>query len=246
MDNHKVCRIYEGTAIRQVTGDSIRPGGFTLTDRAVNICALPAGAKVLDVGCGTGATVEYLTSKYQMKAVGVDPSELLLRQGRQRRPDLPLFQAMGECLPFYRGEMDCVFAECTLSLMNDPDGALKECHRVLKDNGYLVATDIYARNPAAVPELRTLPLASCVTGAMSQDEVEQKLKFAGFRLILWEDHSDLLKELMFQLIMTHGSMDNFWQQASSEECNGISTQATIKKAKPGYYLLIAQKSKQEG
>ena len=30
-------------------------GGLTLTDRALALCGLPEGARVLDVGCGVGS-----------------------------------------------------------------------------------------------------------------------------------------------------------------------------------------------
>ena len=243
MSSAKSCRIYEGNAVRQATGDSIRPGGFHLTDCAVKHCSLLPGARVLDVGCGTGATVEYLRNKYQLQAVGVDPSALLLEKGRQRRPDLPIFQGVGESLPFYPGEMDGIFAECSLSVMTNPGMVLKECHRVLKDDGYLVLTDIYVRNQAATAELRTLPLVSCITGAMGREELEEMLSLTGFRIVFWEDHSELLKELVIKLILAHGSMKNFWQQADSEDIDANQIQETIKKAKPGYYLLIAQRER---
>ncbi|AQS58106.1 DVU_1556 family methyltransferase [Desulforamulus ferrireducens] len=233
--------IYEGTAIRQVTGDSIRPGGFQLTERAMEFCALPPGAKVLDIGCGTGATVEYLIDKYQLQAVGIDPSHLLLAQGRQRRPDLPIFQAVGECLPFYEGEMAGVLAECSLSVMTNPARVLRECQRVLRAGGYLILTDIYAKNSAAVAGLRTLPLVSCVTGAMGRQELEEMLKQAGLRVVLWEDHGELLKQLMVRLILTHGSLKNFWQQGDTGGMTGESIQEIIKEAKLSYYLLVAQK-----
>ncbi len=241
MSSAKSCRIYEGNAVRQVTGDSIRPGGFQLTDRAMEHCALPPGARVLDIGCGTGATVEYLRSKYHLQAVGVDPSELLLEKGRQRSPNLPLLQAVGENLPFGSGEMDGIFAECSLSVTDHPQIVLQECCRVLRKDGILIVTDIYARNPEATAELRTLPLVSCITGALGREQLEDMLALAGFKIVIWEDHSELLKELVVKLILTHGSMSNFWQQADSETFDGNGIQETIKKAKPGYYLLIAQR-----
>ncbi|WP_031513698.1 DVU_1556 family methyltransferase [Desulfofalx alkaliphila] len=237
----KMCRLYEGSAVRQVTGDSIRPGGFQLTDRALEICAPAPGAAILDVGCGTGATVEYLIEKYNYKAVGIDPSEVLLAQGRQRRPDLPISQARGEDLPFKGGEMDCVFAECTLSVTEHPDAVLKECHRVLKDKGHLVVSDLYIKNRELTAELRKLPLASCITGATTRNELEKKLGKAGFKLIFWEDHTDLLKQLVFKIIMSYGSMNNFWQQAGAESFDCCCVQGIIKRARPGYFLLVAQK-----
>lgn len=240
----ETCRIYESSFLRQVTGETIRPGGFNLTDRAVNICGFCPKDKVLDLGCGTGATVEYLTTKYSLQVAGIDPSDHLLDIARKQRPELPFIQALAESLPFMPGEMDGIFAECTISVMANPDKALQECNRVLKNKGWLVITDVYARNPEAVGDLRSLPTVSCLTGAMSRNELEEKLLYAGFRIVLWEDHSNVLKELMIKFIMTHGSMANFWQQSTTGSSDGIDThhmQEVIKKARPGYFLLIAKK-----
>lgn len=235
-------RVYESGDLRRVTGDAIRPGGFTLTDRALALCAFPPGARLLDVGCGVGATVEYLIDNHNLAAVGVDPSPLLLECGRQRRPDLPLFEAAGENLPFADREMDGILAECTLSVMENPDLALMEFQRVLKSGGLLVVTDVYARNPERVADLRRLPLASCLTGALPGEEIVEKVRLKGFTVVLWEDHSELLAELAARLIMANGSLDAFWGKSACGTMDGREIQETIKKSRPGYFLLIASKS----
>ena len=239
------CRVYEGNALRQATGEILRPGGFALTDRAVGFCDFRPGAAVLDVGCGTGATVGHLINQYQLKAAGIDPSALLLELGRRRNPELPLIQAQGESLPFRTGEMEGIFAECTLSVMEDVEQALRECYRVLHPEGWLIVTDIYARNAEVIGDLRSLPLASCLTGAMSRQGVEEKLHQAGFQRVLWEDHSQVLKDLVIRLIMTHGSLENFWSKASSGTADGQWLQQVIARSKPGYFLLIARKKGEE-
>ena len=53
-------RIYETEQLREVCGDTVRPGGLTLSERAIAYCKFPLRAKIIDVGCGYGATVEYL------------------------------------------------------------------------------------------------------------------------------------------------------------------------------------------
>lgn len=237
----QTCKLFESPAMRQVTGETIRPGGFYLTDRALDLCGLPAGAAVLDVGCGSGATVEYLREVFNLQAVGVDPSELLLAAARQRKPDLPLIQAPGEDLPFASGLMDGVLAECTLSVMSDPDRTLGEIYRVLKDDGRLVVNDVYARDPAGVQELRKLNIESCLRGAMTREELTAKLKVNGFEIILWEDHTELLKQLTAKMIWNHGSMAEFWLKASSCTIDSQQVQLAMAKARMGYFMLIAGK-----
>ncbi len=262
------CLVYESGPVRDATGDTIRPGGIYLTERALSYCAFKPGTNVLDVGCGTGATVEFLI-KNGLDAVGIDPSEALLEAGRRRNPGLPLIHAGGESIPFADSAMDGIFAECCLSLMPDIDRALSEIHRVLKSGGWLVITDVYVRNPGFLKELRALPLASCVTGALPREELVQKLVLHGFDIILWEDHTNLLKELTARLIWSHGSMDSFWCKMfssgdippkqvypltsvgdippeevcplTSVDCDNGGVKDTIAKSKPGYFLLTAKK-----
>lgn len=234
-------RVYENGDLRRITGDTVRPGGFTLTGRALVFCSFTPGARVLDVGCGTGATVEHLITRYKLDAVGVDPSPVLLEQGRRRCPGLPLLEAAGESLPFGDGEMDGVFMECALTVMEDPDGALAECYRVLKDGGRLVVTDVYARNPEGVADLRKLPAASCLTGAMGGRELKKKIERGGFAIVLWEDHSRLLAELAGRIILAGGSLEIFYGHSACGAAQGRDIREAIKKSRPGYFLLIARK-----
>lgn len=237
------CKLFESPVMRQATGDTLRPGGFYLTDRAMQLCRVPAGVKVLDVGCGSGATVEYLQNVYRLQAMGIDPSESMLELGRQRKPDLPLLRAPGEDLPFNDDEMDGVLAECTLSLMTDLDRTLAEIHRVLKNDGWFAVNDVYAREPEGIAELRQIPAVTCLRGAMTRAELAEKLVAHGFEIVCWEDHTDLLKKLTVNLIMTHGSMARFWLRASSCTVDPQQAQRAMAKAKMGYFLSIARKRK---
>ncbi len=233
---------YERIAAGGAKDSVIRPGGVALTGRALSLCAFPPCARLLDVGCGTGATVEYLTGQHGFLAAGVDPSLPMLAHGRARNPLLPLVRAAAEGLPFFDGEWDGVFAECSLSLTRDPDAALRECRRVLKPGGKLILSDVYVRNARAITELRALSGHSCLTGALSYDELMGKLGNCGFIVSTWEDHSPALKYFAAQLIFSQGSAQAFWcSLAGADPVDGSRVEQAVSHAKFGYFLAVAEK-----
>lgn len=219
----------------------MRPGGFSLTDLGVKSCGFSSGARVLDVGCGNGATVERLVSLYDLQAIGVDPSEGLLESGKMKNPDLNLVLGWGEDLPFPDDHMDGVFAECALSVMFELDKVIQEIFRVLKPGGLLVINDVYARNPDGLKPLQELNLDSCLRRALPKEQLINQLVEQGFNIVSWSDHTNLLTQLTVNLIMTHGSMTEFWLKSSSCSVDPILAQAAIKQAKMGYFQLIAKR-----
>lgn len=233
------CRVYEHPLWRDVTGDTLRPGGLALTQWALALCALPSGARVLDVGCGIGTTVQYARAEQHLAAIGIDYSAALLQRGRQRHPHLPLLRAAGEHLPIVAAAIDAVVAECSLSVLADRDQALAEFHRVLQPGGWLVVSDIYARNPEGVPALRGLPPEICISGALSQQHITRQLQAHSFQLEIWEDHSETLKHVVARMILSRGSQEEFWRQTT--HVDPFDIQLAIARARPGYYLLVARK-----
>ena len=210
--------------MREVTGTAIRPGGLRLTDLAVDFCRFAAGAQVLDVGCGAGATVEHLWGRYGFDAVGVDISGTLLAEGLARNPALALTEAPAEELPFADESRDGVLCECVLSLLEDPPGALAEFRRVLRRNGYLILSDMYSRESTAGTRTDGHGRAG-----LTQKDVLSLLFENGFAPLMWEDHTPALRELAARLILAHGSL-------------GALGCARNDGLRPGYYLLVARKT----
>jgi arsenite methyltransferase len=232
--------LYESIEMRAVTGPAIRPGGLTLTERALAFCGLPEGGRVLDVGCGVGATVEFLCRERHHAAFGVDTSSLLLGEGIERRPNLALLQGTAEKLPFPVQCFSAVFCECVLSLVHAPASALREFARVLQAGGYLILSDVYARVADETQSLHELPVHCCIKGAISRRQIVAMVEEIGFTTVLWEDHSAMLKQLAAQLVFAYGSLSDFWAAACSEG-HPHAIEATVKRASPGYYLLIARR-----
>ncbi|MEZ4527068.1 MAG: class I SAM-dependent methyltransferase [Desulfobacterales bacterium] len=241
--------LHENPRMRAVTGATLRPGGLLLTERAVVRCGLPRSAKILDVGCGLGATVEHLRKKYGFKAFGTDQSARFLAESEECHANLPLFQAMAQFLPCGNETLDAVICECVLSLIHPVQQALKELWRILVPGGYLIVTDMYLRTFAPArshaPRGNAFPDAprpcrevkTCLHGAVSQQETRQRIQETGFETLLWEDHSRYLKELAAKLVLAYGSLEDFMGTTGNSESAAC--------AKPGYYLLIARKLRKE-
>ena len=247
MANFDKCKVYEQIAASGVTDGFIRPGGLALTERALSLCAFPPGSRLLDVGCGTGTTVEHLIQRFGFFTAGVDPSLPMVAQGRARNGLLPLVRAAGESLPFPDAQWDGVLAECSLSLSRNPERFLRESFRVLRDGGRLILNDVYVRNAEAIPELRSLSMDCCLTGASSIEELTVKLKDCGFVVSAWEDHSAALKQFAALLIFSQGSARSFWCSfTGGEPLDALRIERAVLRAKLGYFLAVAEKPARPG
>jgi SAM-dependent methyltransferase len=171
------------------------------------LCRLPAGARVLDVGCGPGASVVWLREQ-GYAALGLDRSGRFLGEARKKHPHIPVIRADAAGLPFSSGVFDLVLAECVLSLLPAPERMLAECRRVLRPGAALVVTDLYLAEPK--PPLSSLgPDGGCLTGAWGREEMYARAAAAGFDIVTWEDHSGYLRRLAADLVWAFGSLTPF-------------------------------------
>lgn len=235
--------LYEFPGLRGFIGPAIRPGGLTLTREAADRCDLKSGARVLDVGCGTGATVAYLIQERRCRAFGLDRSPVMLQGERAVHARPFLIRGDAHCLPVADARLDAVLLECVLSLADRPADVLQECRRVLKSGGWLILSDIYARNPVRTGSTG-IGVRTCLFGAVGEGAAKARVTAAGFAIHHWADHSFWLKQLAGQLVFAFGSQAAFWSQFCSETSPETPPEAMIRNARemrPGYYLLIARK-----
>lgn len=237
----KCCNAYESDSMVHMMGETLRPGGFSLTEKGLEFCKIKSGDAVLDLGCGRGATINYLWTEHHIRAVGIDPSIKLITAAKEEYGYADFVLGSGELLPFSENSFDCVFAECTLSLMDSLDSTLKQVHRVLKEDGWFIITDVYAKNPDAVEILNSFAFNSCMRGLHDLVKLKEQLKEEGFDIQLTEDCSYLLKELLVKIGFRYGSMGAFWNIATQDCIDGCRFQNALKLCKPGYFLMVAKK-----
>lgn len=104
--------------------------------------ALPArgdGARLLDVGCGTGHQLEAFRQR-GFVAAGVDGSEAMLEHARARNPGADLRRADVERLPFGDAEFDYAVCIEVLRYLPDPTACVREMARVLRPGGVCLTT----------------------------------------------------------------------------------------------------------
>jgi malonyl-CoA O-methyltransferase len=150
-------------------------------------------ARVVDLGCGTGATLAALGERYpRAEIIGVDVCEVMLRIACRRRArlrwTLPFLHgpkraswlaADARALPLTAGAAGLVWSNLMLPWLADPLAALREAHRVLEAGGLLTFS---ALGPDTLKELR----------ASFSDGHEHTLRFVDLH-----DYGDMLIDCGF-------------------------------------------------
>jgi SAM-dependent methyltransferase len=113
--------------------------------------AVPAGATVLDLACGSAPV---WTRLQDQAYVGVDISDAELAIAR-RRGARHLLHATAQALPIADGSIDVVTCAMGLQILTPLPETLAEIHRVLRPGGRFIAT-VPARRPLTVADLAVL------------------------------------------------------------------------------------------
>ncbi len=102
----------------------------------------PAGARWLDLGCGTGAlTATVLRDAAPASVLGVDPSAAFVATARSRVTDARVSFAVGSAgaLPVPDAAVDVAVSGLVLNFVPDVPGALADLRRVLRPGGTVAA-----------------------------------------------------------------------------------------------------------
>jgi SAM-dependent methyltransferase len=133
---------YLGEDVKEASERFLRSGEFR--ELSARLARWLPGARVLDVGAGTGIA-SYAFAQAGARAVVAlepDPSDVV-GNGAARRAagGLPIAfaGAFAEALPFRAGAFDVVYARQVLHHTQDLAGAVRECARVLRPGGVFAA-----------------------------------------------------------------------------------------------------------
>ena len=207
-------------ALRDGTGEPLRPGGLALTRELIDRADFRAGDTVADVGCGLGASTRLLR-ELGVAAIGVD---VVVPSDAGARGEAPPFVVADAArLPFADESLDGVLAECSLTLTADRALTLVEWRRTLRRGGRLALSDVYCRAGDGAGRIATRE-ALCADVAA-----------AGFRVEAFEDRTQALKSWAARFIFAFGSLEPLWGGDCAIDMDSAG------KARLGYALLIAAK-----
>ena len=117
----------------------------TICARYMAQIALPAGPRVLEVGCGNGATTKLIMQNISpAQLVGIDTSSEFIDMAVEGFAGEPRVSfAVGDAVATGQADafFDLVIAHTVYSHLVDPERALAEARRVLKPGGQLVIFD---------------------------------------------------------------------------------------------------------
>jgi len=142
---------------------------------------LPAGARLLDLGCGGGTDAGDLDRR-GYHVVGLDRTSALLSAGRRRYPSLPLVRADLRDLPFQAMSFDGLWAAASLMHLPKPDASriLADLCKLVRPGGLFAATVTYGVKSRLVTD-------GWVPGRYfarwKKDELARAVRRAGWKII---------------------------------------------------------------
>jgi len=208
----KTKQYYDGPAdeiYRQIWQDNIHMGtwetgeeDFNTAQERTNVimaekAGIKEGDKVLDAGCGYGATARYLAKTFLCNVTGINISEKELELANQRTRE----QGLDNLCTFEYGDFhqlkypdesfDVVWSQDAFLHGEDKRKILQECYRTLKKGGQFVFSDIVMIKKNATPEdEKRIHERLQTTDIWDFDDYRKALKEIGFKVRTEENWSE--------------------------------------------------------
>ena len=198
--------LYSSDWVRLLLGESLHPGGLSLTERLGVLLELGADSRVLDLATGRGPTALHLARVFGCQVVGVDYSGVNVAHAREAAERAGLCDRVEflesdaeqlQSLP--DGAFDAVLCECAYCTFPNKQAAAAEIARVLAPGGRFGLSDL-TRNGELGPDLQSLlAWIACIADAQPVASYVAELEAVGLKVSHIEAHDNALSELIDQV-----------------------------------------------
>ena len=128
-----------------------------LIERLARIAGIPPGSRILDIGCGTGASSIYLAKHYDAKATGITISPIqvdMATQAAVRENVNATFLCMDAEAMKIEGLFDVVWSVESISHYQDIGNFFTSASKLLQPNGTLAVIDWFKRENLSPAEYK--------------------------------------------------------------------------------------------
>lgn len=126
-----------------------------LVDHLAHLAEIPAGATVLDVGCGFGASSIYLAQKFRVQATGITISpvqvDIANRAANKARASAEFLCMDAEAMAF-DDQFDVIWSVESISHYRDFEKFFASAARLLKPGGSMAITDWFKKSSLSTRE----------------------------------------------------------------------------------------------
>ena len=195
-------------------------GGLNLVSEIIEMYQTNENIKVLDVGCGSGYSVNYLCEK-GFDATGIDFSEEIINLGKERYKDINIKVMDANNLDFPESYFDLILFECSLSVMKNPKKILESCKKLLKKDGIIMLSDFFFKQTNIEADTYTLNYWNKLFSDLN------------FQTIIFQDKSKEWKNYLGMVLWEYGELSGLLR--GNQNCN---INKDIFKKETGYFLVI--------
>lgn len=199
-DKQKEIAFFDGHAAVDAYDVLTPESNLRLVTTCMRLARLKPGARVADLGCGSGVFTDLL-AKQGYHAVGLDLSPKLIALARTKYSGVEFLEGDVEHLPFADESLDGVLLSGLVHHLPDPSRCANEVYRVLKRGGSFAAFDPNRMNPFMyLYRDRSSPFYSAVGVTENERPVLGQQIAATFRRAGFSVGTDYLSDLSYRYV----------------------------------------------
>jgi arsenite methyltransferase len=155
----------------------------------LNFADIKESETIVDLGSGAGIDV-FLSAKRvggRGKVIGIDMTNGMLEKARRNAKAYGYLNVefregdIERKIPVNDSTADLVISNCVINLTMDKVGAFREVHRILKQGGRMVISDLVTDAEVAPSSVSVEKWCSCLDGALTKEHYLDSIRKAGFQ-----------------------------------------------------------------